>query len=56
MLIVIRDYICLDFKNNEKESLVCLWNNEESGELESVTYLMQTILVYLLRCFINTKV
>ncbi len=32
------DYICLDFKENKDNPSVCVWDHEESGELEPVTY------------------
>lgn len=31
------DYLCLDY-NNKKTPSVCVWNHEESGELNPVTY------------------
>ncbi len=32
------DYVCLEYKNVNKEPRVCIWNHEESGELNPVTY------------------
>lgn len=32
------DYLCLDYSNNKDNPTICIWNHEESGELEPVTY------------------
>lgn len=32
------DYLCLDFKENKDNPSICIWDHEESGELEPVTY------------------
>lgn len=32
------DFICLDFRKDRENPSVCVWNHEESGELEPVTY------------------
>ncbi len=32
------DYLCLDFRINKIKPSVCIWNHEESGELNPVTY------------------
>ncbi len=32
------DYICIDFKENPNEPCICIWDHEESMELEPVTY------------------
>lgn len=32
------DYVCLNFKENKDDPSVCVWNHEESGEFEPVTY------------------
>ena len=32
------DFVCLDYRNNGKEPSVCVWNHEESADLEPVTY------------------
>ncbi|MEK5439947.1 SMI1/KNR4 family protein [Paenibacillus odorifer] len=34
------DYLCLDFKVSNEIPAVCVWDHEESGELEPVTYLV----------------
>lgn len=32
------DFVCLDFRENKKNPLVCVWSHEESGEFEPVLY------------------
>ena len=32
------DFVCLDYRNNAKEPIVCVWNHEESSDLNPVTY------------------
>ena len=32
------DFLCLDFRRNPDAPTVCIWDEEESGELEPVTY------------------
>jgi SMI1-KNR4 cell-wall len=32
------DFVCLDYRNNVEEPIVCVWNHEESSELNPVTY------------------
>lgn len=32
------DYVCLDFTDNRDEPSICVWNHENSGEFEPVTY------------------
>lgn len=32
------DFVCLDFRKDRKQPNVVVWNHEESGELEPVTY------------------
>lgn len=32
------DFICLDYRNNDNEPFVCVWNHEESSDLDPVTY------------------
>lgn len=32
------DYLCLDYKENNENPSICIWNHEESGELDPVTY------------------
>ena len=32
------DYVCLDFRNDKTNPLVCVWSHEESGEFSPVTY------------------
>lgn len=32
------DYICLDFKDNNKNPSICIWSHEESEEFAPVTY------------------
>ncbi|WP_231619529.1 SMI1/KNR4 family protein [Fictibacillus sp. 5RED26] len=32
------DFVCLDYRNNVREPIVCVWNHEESSELNPVTY------------------
>lgn len=32
------DFVCLDYRNNAKEPSVCVWNHEESTDVEPVTY------------------
>ncbi|WP_338553175.1 SMI1/KNR4 family protein [Paenibacillus sp. KS-LC4] len=32
------DFVCLDFRKDRENPSVCVWNHEESGELEPVTY------------------
>ncbi len=32
------DYVCLDFRENQKKPCVCLWSHEESNEFDPVTY------------------
>lgn len=31
------DYLCLDFRLNKEKPHICIWDHEESGELEPVT-------------------
>ncbi|WP_238546097.1 SMI1/KNR4 family protein [Tumebacillus flagellatus] len=34
------DFVCLDYRNtNNEEPQVCVWNHEESSDLDPVTYL-----------------
>lgn len=32
------DYLCLDFRKDKLNPSVCVWNHEESGDFEPVTY------------------
>ena len=32
------DYLCLDYRADKNTPSVCVWNHEESGELDPVTY------------------
>lgn len=32
------DYLCLDYRGTGKSPAVCVWDHEESGELDPVTY------------------
>ncbi|ROR31752.1 SUKH superfamily protein [Mobilisporobacter senegalensis] len=32
------DYLCLDFRVNKLNPSVCIWDHEESGEFEPITY------------------
>jgi hypothetical protein len=32
------DFLCFDYRNNAKEPFLCVWNHEESADLEPVTY------------------
>ncbi|CAH0172849.1 hypothetical protein SRABI84_01221 [Peribacillus simplex] len=32
------DFVCLDYRGNNEEPSVCVWNHEESADLEPVTY------------------
>ena len=32
------DFVCLDFRGNKENPLVCVWSHEESGEFEPVFY------------------
>lgn len=32
------DFVCLDFRNDRENPKICIWNHEESAELEQVTY------------------
>lgn len=32
------DFVCLDYRNNIGEPIVCVWNHEESTELNPITY------------------
>lgn len=32
------DFVCLDFRDDKKNPSVCVWNHEESGEFDPVTY------------------
>ncbi|WP_041061130.1 SMI1/KNR4 family protein [Jeotgalibacillus campisalis] len=34
------DFVCLDFRNNSEEPIVCVWNHEESSDLNPVTYMV----------------
>lgn len=34
------DFICLDYRNNVEEPIVCVWNHEESLDLNPVTYIV----------------
>ena len=43
------DYICLNFKDKNKEPSVCLWSHEESGELEPITYFVANNFTFFLR-------
>ncbi|WP_080874117.1 SMI1/KNR4 family protein [Oceanobacillus timonensis] len=36
--LVAGDFICLDYRNSVKEPIVCVWNHEESSDLNPVTY------------------
>lgn len=31
------DFVCLDYRNNVEEPIVCVWNHEESSDLNPVT-------------------
>ena len=31
------DFVCLDYRNNVKEPIVCVWNHEGSSDLNPVT-------------------
>ena len=33
------DFLCLDYSKSRLNPAVCVWNHEESGELDPVTYL-----------------
>ncbi|PTY87559.1 SMI1/KNR4 family protein, partial [Heyndrickxia sporothermodurans] len=32
------DFVCLDYRNDVEEPTVCVWNHEESSDLNPVTY------------------
>ncbi|WP_341279620.1 SMI1/KNR4 family protein [Paenibacillus sp. FSL H8-0537] len=32
------DFVCLDFRKDSENPSVCVWNHEDSGDLEPVTY------------------
>lgn len=32
------DYVCLDFRDNNKNPSICIWDHEESDEFSPVTY------------------
>ena len=32
------DFVCLDYCNSDEEPIVCVWNHEESSDLNPVTY------------------
>lgn len=32
------DFVCLAYRNNIEEPIVCVWNHEESSDLDPVTY------------------
>lgn len=32
------DFICLDFRDKQKEASICVWSHEESGEFAPITY------------------
>ncbi|GAF65107.1 hypothetical protein BTS2_2005 [Bacillus sp. TS-2] len=32
------DFVCLDYRNGDEEPTVCVWNHEESSDLNPVTY------------------
>lgn len=32
------DFVCLDYRNDSEEPSVCVWDHEESANLEPVTY------------------
>ncbi|MBC6310986.1 SMI1/KNR4 family protein [Listeria sp. FSL L7-1582] len=34
------DFVCLDYREKTVEPTVCVWNHEESADLEPVTYLI----------------
>ncbi|WP_338150456.1 SMI1/KNR4 family protein [Priestia flexa] len=34
------DFVCLDYRNNDKEPIVCVWNHEESSDLNPITYIV----------------
>ncbi|PAD90033.1 SMI1/KNR4 family protein [Shouchella clausii] len=34
------DFVCLDYRNNVEEPIVCVWNHEESSDLNPVTYII----------------
>lgn len=32
------DYVCLDYREDRENPCICVWNHEESGDFEPVTY------------------
>ncbi|CAM4030897.1 SMI1/KNR4 family protein [Listeria booriae] len=34
------DFVCLDYRDSTEEPTVCVWNHEESGDLDPVTYFL----------------
>ncbi|MGK0701859.1 SMI1/KNR4 family protein [Priestia flexa] len=34
------DFVCLDYRNNDKEPIVCVWNHEKSSDLNPITYIV----------------
>nr|WP_235794763.1 SMI1/KNR4 family protein [Virgibacillus sp. NKC19-16] len=32
------DYLCLDYRESDNHPTVCVWDHEESGDLDPVTY------------------
>lgn len=34
------DFVCLDYRNVDEEPIVCVWNHEESSNLNPVTYII----------------
>lgn len=34
------DFVCLDYRNNVEEPIVCVWNHEESSDLNPITYIV----------------
>ncbi|CAN7537495.1 SMI1/KNR4 family protein [Rossellomorea aquimaris] len=36
------DFVCLDYSKNGEEPTVCVWNHEESSDLNPVTYMINS--------------
>lgn len=34
------DFVCLDYRNTVEEPTVCVWNHEESSDLNPITYII----------------
>lgn len=34
------DFVCLDYRNNVENPIVCVWNHEESSDLNPITYIV----------------